>query len=98
MSVDTDILDGRVAEINRLMAGHAGAIEVVDVSDTGQVTVQFTGLCTGCPCKPLTMASTVRPGIGQLPGVSSVVAAGGRISEEAEERLLRLSTPSFTWA
>jgi Fe-S cluster biogenesis protein NfuA len=97
MTPDRDALNKRIAEVNQLMAAHAGAIELVDVSEQGRVTVRFTGMCSGCLNKPLTMATTVRPALTQIQGVTSVEAQGGRISQEAEARLAAYAIPSFRW-
>lgn len=80
----------RVREINQLMNVHAGGVDLVGIDERGSITVAFTGMCTGCPLRPLTMAGTVRPGLTDVDGVSSVHAVGGRISDEAEARLVEL--------
>jgi Fe-S cluster biogenesis protein NfuA len=98
MTVDRDLVDERIAEVNNLMAAHAGGIELVDGEADGALIVRFTGMCTGCFNKPVTMATTIRPALMHVPGVTSVMAEGGRISDEAEERLASYATPSFRWA
>lgn len=79
-------LDERVREINRALGAHAGGIEVAAVADAS-VTIRYTGMCTGCPFRPVTTAATVRPALLDLPEISSVSVEGSRISQEAEERL-----------
>jgi Fe-S cluster biogenesis protein NfuA len=79
----------RVTEVSNLLKSHAGGLELVDVSDSGVVSLRFTGMCTGCPLKPLTMAGTVRPAFLAIAGVVGVEAEGSRTSVEAEERLAR---------
>ncbi len=71
-----------------MMRAHAGAIELVNVSEAGEVRVRFVGKCTGCELRPVTMAATIRPGLLAVDGVVSVTASGARVSEEAELRLL----------
>lgn len=86
-SVDRPRLDERVALVNRLMAAHGGRIDVINVSDAGDVQVRFAGLCGGCAMKPLTMESLVRPALSALDDVATVGALGVRISEEVRERI-----------
>jgi Fe-S cluster biogenesis protein NfuA len=85
--MERHLVEARVAHLSRMLGAHAGGLELTDVSEQGAVKVRFTGMCTGCPYKALTMAATVRPGLLAIPGVCSVEAEGGRISVEAEERL-----------
>lgn len=86
MDLETRVRD-RLDYLSRLMNTHAGGLELVELDADGRVTVSFTGMCTGCPFRPLTMAGTIRPGLLTVDGVTSVRAKGSRISEEAEERL-----------
>jgi Fe-S cluster biogenesis protein NfuA len=88
-----EAVSARVAEIGRLMDVHAGGIELLDVSEDGVVRVRFTGMCSGCPNRPLTTAWAVRPGLLDLEGVTRVEIEGSRISAEAEERLMRYIGP-----
>jgi Fe-S cluster biogenesis protein NfuA len=87
MSVSREALEARVTEINALMRAHAGAIELMEVTEAGTVTVRFVGKCTGCELRPVTMVSTVRPGLLAVAEVRGVRVLGVRISEEAEQRM-----------
>jgi Fe-S cluster biogenesis protein NfuA len=89
MSVCGVELEARVAEINVLMRAHAGAIELLEVTEEGDVTVRFVGKCTGCELRPVTTIGTVRPGLLAVAGVRRVAVLGVRMSEEAEERMAR---------
>ncbi len=89
MTVDAAALRTRIEEVCALMRAHAGAIELVEVSDGGVVRVRFTGMCAGCQLRPLTMRGTIAPALESLPGVAAVHADGARISEEAAARLAR---------
>ncbi|MGH7903134.1 MAG: NifU family protein [Candidatus Dormibacteraceae bacterium] len=80
-------LDSALAELNSRLRAHAGGIEVLGVSLAGDVRLRFTGMCTGCPHKPLTMAATIRPVLLALEGLTRVEAEGARISAEAAARL-----------
>ena len=70
------------------MRFHGGAIEVVDVSDSGVVDVRFLGMCQGCPIRPLTLHGTIAPRIGRVEGVVEVRARGVRIADETAGRLI----------
>ena len=87
MNVSREALEARLAEINVLMRAHAGAIELLDVTEAGVVTVRFVGKCTGCELRPVTTISTVRPALLAVAGIERVVVLGVRMSEEAEERM-----------
>ena len=76
-----------VGSLSAALHSHAGGLELVDHGDDGDVTVRFTGMCTGCPLRPVTFTGVVKPALLQLEGVESVHAEGGRLSRQAEERL-----------
>lgn len=80
-------IEQRVRDVSQLLTMHAGGVELEHVDDDGRVRVRFTGMCTGCLYRPVTMAATVRPALLEIDGVSAVEAAGSRVSEEAERRL-----------
>lgn len=80
-------IEQRVRDVSELLTMHAGGVELEDVDADGRVRVRFTGMCTGCLYRPVTMAATVRPALMEIDGVSAVEAAGSRVSEEAERRL-----------
>lgn len=80
-------VERRLAELEALLRTHAGGLELVGVSAAGEVSLRFTGMCCGCPFRPLTTVATIRPALLAVPGVTSVSIPGTRISEEAEERL-----------
>ena len=76
----------RLDELRPVLGAHAGGVELVEV-DRGVVRIRYTGMCTGCPLRPLTTASTVRPALLAVDGVESVEVEGSRLSAEAEARL-----------
>lgn len=76
-------------DLNEAMAPCAGGVEREDLSADGVLRLRFTGMCTGCACRPLTTVQTVRPALASAEGVSSVEIANSRISAEAEERIAR---------
>ncbi len=83
-----DSLELAVAAAGRALRAHAGGLELVEVIE-GDVVVRFTGMCTGCAFKLMTMAATVEPLLMAIPGVRGVRALGGRADEEAMRRARR---------
>ena len=82
-------LAARLEEVRALMSAHAGAVELIDLSPRGEVRLRFTGMCAGCPYRPLTMEGTIRPALASVPGVTAVDADGARVSDEALARMRR---------
>jgi Fe-S cluster biogenesis protein NfuA len=83
----------RVSEVSRLLGAHAGGIELEQLDEEGRVRIRFTGMCTGCLFRPVTMATTIRPALLEVDGVRGVEATGVRISEHAARRLAEASIP-----
>jgi Fe-S cluster biogenesis protein NfuA len=79
------VLD-RLDELRPALEAHAGGIELIAI-DNGTVRLRYTGMCTGCPLRPLTTASTIRPALLSVAGITAVEIEGSRISPEAEARL-----------
>lgn len=83
-------LDAAIGQINRLLASHGGGIEIAEHASDGHLRIRFVGMCAGCPCKPLTVAATIIPGLEGVAGVTEVEAEGARVSTEVAERLVEL--------
>jgi len=79
-------IEARLEALRPVLDAHAGGVELVEVRG-GVVRLRFTGMCAGCHLRPLTTASTIRPALLALDGVSDVEIEGSRISAEAEARL-----------
>jgi Fe-S cluster biogenesis protein NfuA len=77
----------RLDELRPALEAHAGGVELIEV-DASTVRLRYTGMCTGCPLRPLTTASTIRPALLSVRGVTEVQIEGSRISAEAEARLV----------
>jgi Fe-S cluster biogenesis protein NfuA len=76
----------RLEELGAVLGAHAGGIELVELNG-GVARVRYTGMCTGCPLRPVTTASTVRPVLLAVEGVDELEVEGSRISAEAEARI-----------
>jgi len=86
VSAPAAALDHRLDELRVVLGAHAGGIELVELVG-GVARVRYTGMCTGCPLRPVTTASTVRPALLGVEGVDELEVEGSRISAEAEARL-----------
>lgn len=82
-------IDSRLGAISQALNAHAGGVELRNLSADGVVSLRFTGMCTGCPLRPVTLNGVVKPALLTVDGVTAVHAEGGRLSREAEERLGR---------
>jgi Fe-S cluster biogenesis protein NfuA len=87
-------LEQRLEDLQRILAAHAGGIELVELTSAGTARLRYTGMCTGCMYRPLTTAATVRPFVLAADEVSAVEIEGSRISQEAEARLAEALAPA----
>jgi Fe-S cluster biogenesis protein NfuA len=63
-------------KIRPQLQADGGDVELVDVSDTGQVKVRLTGACGGCPMSQMTLKMGIEKFLKQqIPEVSSVEPA-----------------------
>ena len=77
----------RIADLNQMLASHAGGVQFEGLSKDGEVSLSFTGMCTGCGYRAVTMAAIIRPALTDIAGVSDVEAPGTRVSDVALRRL-----------
>lgn len=63
-------------KIRPQLQADGGDVELVEVTDEGQVKVRLTGACGGCPMSQMTLKMGIEKYLKQqIPEVSSVVAA-----------------------
>jgi Fe-S cluster biogenesis protein NfuA len=86
-------IESRIGQLDVLLRAHAGGLELRDVDHAGHVVVRYTGMCAGCPWKPLTTEATVRPALMATDGVTAVEVEGSRISDEAQRRIAAAFAP-----
>lgn len=86
-TIDATDLSAALDVLNRSMTACAGGIELADQNDDGDIRVRLTGMCTGCSCRMITAAATIRPTLTSVRGVRNVELVNGRISPHAERRL-----------
>jgi Fe-S cluster biogenesis protein NfuA len=77
-------------DVRMFINSHAGDVKVVDITDDGDVTVEFSGACGKCPALSATFAIRVMPAVQSVAGVRGVSADNVHISEAALERVARL--------
>lgn len=62
-----------IASVQAYARSHGGEIELVGVSDEGDVTIRLRGACRGCPMSALTLKHGVEEQLQALvPGVRRV--------------------------
>jgi Fe-S cluster biogenesis protein NfuA len=63
-----------MTEVQAYARSHGGAIELVSVSDSGDVTVKMSGACSGCPMSTITLKLGIESQLKLLvPGVGRVI-------------------------
>jgi Fe-S cluster biogenesis protein NfuA len=63
-------------EVQAYARSHGGDIQLVRVSDEGEVEVKLRGTCAGCPMSTITLKHGVEERLMQLvPGVTRVLVA-----------------------
>jgi Fe-S cluster biogenesis protein NfuA len=63
-------------KIRPQLQADGGDVELVDVSDAGEVKVRLTGACGGCPMSQMTLKMGIEKFLKQqIPEVTSVVPA-----------------------
>jgi Fe-S cluster biogenesis protein NfuA len=83
--------EGQVLEalddVRRRIRAHAGDIEVVSISQEGELVLAFTGTCVACPAQAMTVGAAVLPAIEKLAGVREVQVQGMTVSAKAIDRI-----------
>lgn len=83
--------DARIAEhvemLSDFLGQHAGGLTLDGITEDGHVTVRYTGMCTGCLYRPVTMGATIRPFLLEVEGVTGVEAIGSRMNDRANDML-----------
>jgi Fe-S cluster biogenesis protein NfuA len=65
-------------DVQAYARSHGGEIRLVGVSETGDVSIQLTGACNGCPMSGLTLKHGIEEQLKMLvPGVRRVIEIKG---------------------
>jgi len=86
-----DVAAALDVRVRRLLEAHAGDVEVVEVSDAGDVKLAFRGACTACPARAVTFQAAVAPVVMGVSGVRTVRIAGLNVSSHALRRIAALA-------
>lgn len=63
-----------MSDVQAYARSHGGTIELVGVSDEGDVKVRFRGACNGCPLSAVTLKTGIEQRLRELvPGVKRVM-------------------------
>jgi Fe-S cluster biogenesis protein NfuA len=74
------------AEIRPLLKIHGGSLDLVRVTNEGEVHLEFQGACRGCAFQSVTYAIAIRQRLLEIPEVRGVVMNGVRLSDAALQR------------
>lgn len=92
-TVRQQVEDLIATDVSRFLDSHVGTVEVVSVTDAGDVTLRFAGACNACPALPVTFESAVKPRLMAIPGVRTVTTERVNISNAAAARVAALFAP-----
>lgn len=90
----TDLFAG-LESVRARLRSHGGDVEVVNITECGEVDIAFIGACHGCPALAFTYAAVVRPALLAVPGVSEVRSHQVNISPVLARRLQKVMDGSF---
>lgn len=80
-------VDGALKGVRARLRGHGGDLEIVDVNEDGEVTVEFKGACRGCPAVGFTYGAVVETELMAIEGVESVRAEQVRMAPAVRRRI-----------
>jgi Fe-S cluster biogenesis protein NfuA len=64
-----------MVDVRAYAQSHGGNIDLVSVTETGTVTIRFSGACKGCPLSGITLKLGIEEQLRiRVPGVRKVVA------------------------
>lgn len=65
------------------LVADGGDVKLIDVNDEGEVTVELTGACKGCPLSELTLANGIERILKErVPGVTKVYPYDPELAEQ----------------
>ncbi len=79
---DRQEIEARTQVVSHLLQAHGGGVELVPTTRPDVVRLRFTGLCSACSLRPLTLARIIEPVMSDIDGVNEVEVDGCRISTE----------------
>lgn len=69
-----DLVQAEMTSVEKYANSHGGSIELVNVSESGQVQLRLKGACKSCPMSSLTIRNGVEEVLkAKIPDVHSVI-------------------------
>lgn len=95
-----DAVKDAMKGVRARLRGHAGDLEIVDISEEGEVTINFIGACSACPAIGFTFGAIVEPSLMAIEGVSSIKTHQVHMSPAVRRRLQAMTegqSPAVQW-
>ena len=74
--VNMELLEATLDIIRQSLQADGGDVKLIDVTEQGEVIVELTGACKGCPLSQMTLANGIERILKErVPGVMRVVPA-----------------------
>lgn len=89
MSALQEVIEIVERDVRPSVRSHLGDVEVIELDADGVVHVAFSGACTLCSYKKLTMLGALYPRVRAVEGVTGVAADGVPISQSDLDRSAR---------
>jgi len=80
-------LEAALERVRILLQSHAGDIEILSVTELGEVTLEFQGTCVSCPAQAMTVGATILPVVEKVEGVRKVNLKSMTVSPAAVKRI-----------
>ena len=74
-------------EIRPRLAAHLGSAEIDRIDDDGIVHLLFTGACTSCAYRKVTLLGAVYPRLREIDGIEGVASPGVPVSLSEQQRV-----------
>ncbi len=76
-----------IRDVRARLRGHAGDLNIIDVDENGEVTIEFIGACSACPALGFTYLAIVEPSLTAIEGITSIKAEQVHISPAVRKRI-----------
>jgi len=81
------------SEVRPLLQFHGGDVSVTEISESGEVVLEYHDACHGCQLQVITHLVTVRERLLKVPGVVDVTTRGIHVSDAARQRITAAYNP-----
>jgi Fe-S cluster biogenesis protein NfuA len=76
--------------VSPALRGHLGGIDATGVDEQGRVHVRFTGACTTCAYRKMTLVGAVYPRLAAIDGVEGIACEGVPVTARELDRMLEV--------